>query len=163
MNPDVERRIIDRLKHAPAPCLPLRDLYRQVVAEAGPAAGSYARFAEDLRRSGRFVLLEPESPLGDAQGWPPGVRALYERQLVDAMDARLHIALVAESDPPARARPPGRVAAEEPPPDRDTMVDRLHESIVRLLECAPADPALHSALAHAMTDCEEMRRLLGNP
>lgn len=159
---DITDRVAALLRTAATPSVPLSRVHVALVAEVGPGLGSYAQLRNELaRRSDLFLLLEPHSPLADAAAWSGGSRTEYEAALVDAgADGGLRVALA----PP---RPPDRpthirVVSETrllPAPGATTL-NYVDASLVLLWGATPDDPVLRSELAEAVTQAEEIRRVL---
>ena len=143
MNADLEARILDLLREAPARALPLREVHRVLTAELGPAAGSLSHFREGLRANpGELLLVEPESPLGDPAGWPAAARSEYESALRAA-------GLQTE---------PWLTAVREPgDPGRESHLAEVDASLLELWEAAAGQPALRAAVATAITESRAMR------
>jgi hypothetical protein len=138
MSADLEPRILDLLREAPARSLPLREVHRALVAELGSRAGSLEQFRERLRAvPGALLVVEPDNPLGDGAAWPAGSRAEYERALRDAG---------LEVEPWITAF----VAAAAPPPE--PHVAELDHSLIELWDAAGQRPALREAIATALME-----------
>lgn len=139
MSTDLEVRILDLLREAPAQALPLREVHRALVTELGSRAGSLEQFRERLRGvAGTLLVVEPDNPLvGDGVAWPAGSRAEYERALQDAG---------LEVEPWVTAF----VAATASPSEPD--IGELDRSLIELWDAAGKRPALREAIATALMD-----------
>jgi hypothetical protein len=136
MRTDLETRILELLRSAPARTLPLREVHRALIAELGSRIGSLEQLRDRLcAESGALLIVEPDDPLGDGAVWPAGARVEYERALRDAgLDVEPRVtAFVAPDAPPAGPEPGD--------------VDR---SLVELWEAAGDRPALRAAIASAL-------------
>jgi hypothetical protein len=159
METEIEYCVIRLLREAGSASVPLRNLHGRLLAEAGPAVGSYARFAEELRRSQRLVVLESEPPLGDGALWPAGVRAEYEAQLAAAgiergpfVALQLQDAHSPEDDlDDLRGVAPGAAAGP------DAVLARLHHSLVEALDRVRDQSSMRQAITAALADCAELQ------
>jgi hypothetical protein len=153
MESRVERAAVRLLREHAVPSLSLRRLHAMVVAEVGPAAGSRARFADDLRRRRDvFVVVEPEDPLGEPSAWPPPLRAEYREAMSAAgIDADPVVVLTQREAQPSD--PLGETADE-------SLAAHLGRSLVALLARANGDPGLERALALAMAQTAAFERAL---
>jgi len=144
MSSDLEARILDLLREAPARTLPLREVHRALVAELGSRAGSLEQFRERLRTlPGSLLVVEPDNPLGDGAAWPAGSRAEYEHALRDAGF---------EVEPWVTAF----VATTASPSEPDNGV--LDRSLIELWDAAGQRPALREAIATALMQVRAQRR-----
>lgn len=161
MDPSVEQRLIQLLRESPAPAVPLRDLHEALAAESPDRTVSYGQLAEALRRRREvFILLESRSPLGDETAWPAGVRAEYERALVDAgVDTGPHISLADPVD--------GEIGAdrlESPPTGTDVAPwIELRQSLLRVWHSALDNPSMRTAVAAAIAGCADLPEALREP
>jgi len=158
MEPDIEYQVIRLLREAGSPSLPLRSLHGRLVAEAGPSVGSYARFADEIRRSQRLIVVESELPLGDAALWPGSIRSEYEAQLEAAgIDGGPFVALLLRDASQPDEEPDGfGLAAPFASASPDAVLARLHHSLVEVLDRAPENHAIRQAITAALADCAEL-------
>lgn len=153
MEPFIEQRLIQLLRDSTAPAVPLRDLHGALAAESGPAAGSYARLEESLRRRGDvFVVLETADPLGDGSGWPAGTRSEYERELAAAgVDTSPSVSLVDPEPDPEDAWP--APAGSDP---LDAPLRALRDSLLRIWQLSDGNAALRGTIAAAFSGCRDL-------
>jgi len=105
MYPVLEARASEILERYPARSLPLSRLHEILVAEIGPAAGTYHDLQASLRQStARFLVMEPRDPLPAAQDWPAEIRSAYVEELgrlpgSETMVALTRPSVAGEGDP----------------------------------------------------------------
>ena len=101
-----------------------------------------------------FVLLDAGSPLAHMPSWPAHVRAEYEAALRAAGVAlEPHVAL-------AEAHPPWPWRDFEP--HAPSSLERIDASLVVLWAKAAGDTRLRAAIAIALRESEEIRRLVAD-
>jgi hypothetical protein len=168
MDERLERRVLELLRDTRGAPLPLRRLHGRLVAEAGPTVGAYARFADDIRSSRAFVVIEPDDPLGDSRDWPPALRTVYENALAAAGIERgprlalaSPIAAAQGSAESTELHEPGRIARPNAPKP-DTPIAAVHASLLDAWDGAGAHAGLRAAIAAAFADCAEMRGTLAD-
>jgi hypothetical protein len=165
MDTDVEYRIVQLLRDAHSPTVSLRALHGQLVAEAGPAVGSYARFADEIRRSQRLMVFEAQNILGEVAIWPAGLRSEYEAQLsAMGLDSSPLVTLLRSrpdsdldldiSKASADGRADGAAAGYEP------ALGKLYDSLIDALQRAADHASMRQAITEALTECLELPRLL---
>ncbi|MGD8279482.1 MAG: hypothetical protein PVH00_15695 [Gemmatimonadota bacterium] len=143
MRTDLETRILELLREAPARTLPLREVHSALVAEFGTRAGSLEQLRERLRSDpGTLLVVEPDDPLGDGTVWPAGARAEYERALRDAgLDIEPRVTAFVATGTPRVLEGAGE----------------LDRSLVELWEAAGNRPALRAAIANALMEVRAPR------
>lgn len=154
MDGEIERAAAQVLNRCSAPSLSLRQLHAMVVAEIGGNAGSYARFADTLRRRrDLFVIVEPDDPLACAPAWPPPMLDEYRQALANAgLDAEPIVALAGSGMV--------RSVLLESEPDNAVMATLGH-SLADLMNAAGRDDVdLERAIAHAVVHSHSMARAI---
>ncbi|MGH7501378.1 MAG: hypothetical protein ACREL7_06410 [Longimicrobiales bacterium] len=148
MDAEIERAAARVLRDG-SPSLSMRQLHARVVAEIGPAAGSYVRFADALRRRhDLFAVVEPEDPLADAAPWPPQLLAEYRRALAAAgHDSEPVVVLMVPM--------PAGLLMDEP---EDSVIGQVGRSLADLLGPSRRDPALDRAIALSVVQTQTLAR-----
>jgi hypothetical protein len=161
MDDRIEHRLQELLRNARGAALPLRRLHGHLVAEAGPAVGTYARFAQEVRSSRAFILFEPEDPLGDTRYWPPALRHTYEKALSAAgVERGPRLALAAPPAPlPGADLPSGAARTRTMAAPGETSIAAMRASLLDVWETAGHDAGLREAVATAFADCAELPQL----
>lgn len=141
---DIPDAVLRVLRDAGAPSLPLSRVHGRLLAELGPATGSYARLRGEIAlRSDLFMLLEPEDPILDAE-LPVELRASYLDALGAGGGGEPRVALIGAYD-----------AYDAP----DALL-QLDSSLIDLWRLAAQDPRLRAELTEALNRAEEIRRML---
>lgn len=90
----LQARASEVLERFPSRSLSLSRLHEILVAELGPAAGTYHDLHASLRQSTtRFLVMEPKDPLAAVDGWPAEVRSAYTEQLMQLPGGETMVAL----------------------------------------------------------------------
>ncbi len=155
MDPELERRIIQLLRDAPSPALPLRRLHCTLLAERVTGVGSYARLMEDLAQRGDvFLLTEREHPLGHDGDWPAGVRSEYEAELDAAgIETGPQVTLVRHAPLAEGDALDDTLSLRPQVANASAVLQPLYRSLLDVWKAAPEQTALRGAVASALAEC----------
>lgn len=161
---DIPERVAALLRATEGGSLPLSRVHFALVAE-GSGPGSYTQLRSQLaRRTDLFLLIEPRSPFAEGGGWPGDTRGEYEAAFAGAgLDSGTRVALAPRPRDPADpvVYVPATTAELYAEEEDSQLLRRMDSSLVTLWGAAGSDAVLLAELGEAVSQVEQIRRVLG--